>query len=266
MGMAARGAMLGILLLGGCFRSSSTGDRCDATKACFVVDPLGCCSGEVEVSICAECPRGMIERTSCRTSGCTACDRPELSCRLDMGGGCCGDAVYFDACTTDRCPAGYVPETECSADFPEECGCLGRRILPPEEPPQPMVPCFDDLGGCCGDYVTEAVNGCCPMGTLPESACGFGMDREPPGECRENLGGGCCGAVVEPNECGGCPEGAVYEVECAAISDDGGFFPAPVCFIQGEAEDGSCFCEEVSANACGECPPGSNSACFCEGG
>lgn len=260
------------LLLAGCF-VASTPDRCEETRVCMAANGLGCCDGAgIDVSVCETCPAGTVETYMCRTTGCDTCTDP-VSCRIDFGEGCCGDAVFASTC--DACPAGSVLADSCTADFPAECGCPGTigPFVPPsdgrpaEDAIAPPSNCVEDLGdGCCGAFVTADTACGCPPGTRYEYECTmFGGGIAPPSSCRTDLGGGCCGAAVEANACTAmCPAGSIPAELCEAQAAPAR--PAPLdCFVL--LADGCCSTEIAEADACGVCPEGTSSECldFCEG-
>lgn len=257
-------------LMVGCFTGTPDPDPCAETRRCVAADAVGCCSGGArEVSVCEDsCPAGMIEESECRTAGCgMGCDTP-LTCRMDYGSGCCGEAVFTTSC--DACPAGSVEATECTSDFPAECGCgsiRGFRLPDAEAPALPASECFEDLGaGCCGAFVGLSECGACPTGTLNQLQCDMmSADRIAPPEvtCREDLGGGCCGAEVSPNACSAtCPAGSVETSSCDELLDPAmdraPAFPAPSCF---QLTPEGCCGEAVPLTACGACPEGSSNTC-----
>lgn len=255
------------LAFGGCFTGEPEPDPCAETRRCVSADALGCCDGGGrEVSVCQDsCPAGTIEENACRTAGCgMGCDTP-LSCRVDYGSACCGEAVFTTSC--DACPAGSVEASTCTADYPAECGCDGIRAFRPPADQEAVAPpseCFEDLGGgCCGAFVSAAVCGACPSGTVDQFTCDMmSGDRfaPPPVSCREDLGGGCCGAEVAPNACtAGCPAGSVEASTCEDVSADRAAFPEPaICF---ELTSDGCCGEPVEASACGGCPDGASTTC-----
>lgn len=273
-------ASLSISLLG-CF--SSKPPRCEATKTCFAADSLGCCDGAgTEVSVCDACPGGMIERASCRVTGCEdPCEEP-LNCVQDLGDGCCGAPVFSESC--DVCPMGSRPAAECAAGFIPTCGCAEATADgagPPAEADiaEPPAACFQDLGeGCCGSYVGEPTTCGCPTGSIYEYECVSFVAADaivPPMEdCRAVISEGCCGGIVERNACSlECPAGSVVESACGEINDSSGGAeppdgdearPAPIpCY---EIDESGCCGDIVPASSCtGLCPPGTSSECFfCE--
>lgn len=266
-------ALLPVFLFG-CFTASTTPeDRCLERQVCAPVDSLGCCDGVgSEISVCESCPAGTVTESSCRTTGCTTgCETP-IACRVDVGAGCCGDAVFTTSC--DTCPAGSVPADSCTDSFPS-CGCDdARRIRAPEEDPAPPPACRADLGnGCCGEIVgSEGMCGCAP-GSIRESDCGqIDGDAEAPGiiapSCFADLGGGCCGDSVDSVACGMCPEGSVPASECAPMAgapEDPARPIMPPEFQCREDLGGGCCGGDVAANICGMCPAGSISADSCSG-
>lgn len=258
-------SFLSALAFVGCFSGTPEPDPCVETRRCVAADDVGCCTGAArDVSICQDsCPAGLIEETECRTAGCgMGCETP-LTCRMDFGTGCCGEAVFTTSC--DTCPTGSVEATSCTADYPAECGCEGIRAFVPAEDREAIAPpaeCYEDLGGgCCGTFVGASNCGQCPPGTLTQFDCDMMSDRlvAPPVTCREDLGGGCCGAEVAANVCSAeCPTGSVEDSACTAQRDGDAAFPAPVCFVV--TPEGCCG-EAVDVTACGVCPEGSSNDC-----
>ncbi|MFT5353321.1 MAG: hypothetical protein ACI9KE_000519 [Polyangiales bacterium] len=255
------------LAFAGCFSGTPQPDPCSETRRCVAADNVGCCSGGArEISLCQDsCPAGMIEETDCRMAGCgMGCETP-LTCRMDYGTGCCGDAVFTTSC--DACPAGSVEATACTADYPAECGCGGIRAFrpPADQEAVALFECFEDLGGgCCGTFVGASECGECPSGTTPQFECSMmSGNRIAPPEvtCREDLGGGCCGTEVAANACSAeCPSGSVEASTCAEVAGaDAPAFPEPAsCF---ELTADGCCGEAVAVTACGSCPAGASTTC-----
>lgn len=124
--------------------------------------------------------------------------RPRPMCRLDLGGGCCGESTAeVEAC---GCRTGTIPENECTDGT--------------------FIQCFADLGsGCCGAEVASCGLTECPEGSSSGAECG--MRAPEPGdappmiaECATDLVDACCGDPVEANACGTCPAGSVPVDTC----------------------------------------------------
>ncbi len=257
------------VLLAACGGSSHGGDddddddRCAMVRECFPAESVGCCGATAtRVSVCDACPMGMLQRTSCRTTGCTnpcmsssiiAPDSgsagrpaPAVTCFVDNGPGCCG-AQVFNADMCGACPMGSKAASQCTTPA-EMCACGGSSADPapgggaPAEPvPGPgsnIQPasemCFQQLSStCCGMYVgVQDSCGRCPAGSVPSSQCtSFPSDADRPAapRCRADHGGGCCGDIVAGDACGtGCPTGAILETSCTDFeSTDGGTAEPP---------------------------------------
>ncbi len=213
-------------------RTAGCGPMCDDPVACRTDYGSGCCGDAVAALDCDTCPAGSVVATSCAMDfpfecGCDSSERPmpmpepdpvpepdpapqpepapapPISCHVNLGDGCCGEAV--GPMNSSCCPMGTIPSYECGT-------FEGIRRIP--------TPCRIDLGGgCCGEMSSaNACTGECPEGSILESACTALTGGPEPGGlvplCVEIDPMGCCGEYVAPDACGQCPAGAGYEGDC----------------------------------------------------
>ncbi len=239
-------------------------DRCAMLRECFPADAVGCCgTTPTRVSVCDACPASMVERRSCRTTGCV-----------------------------DPCGASGASRDANEAPDPAPGAGAAAPFQPPQPPPV-QVTCLEDLGrGCCGARVFNAdMCGRCPAGSRPRSecttpaaqcACGSTSDggvgsmgsagpyspggqpqaQPAPMQCFQYLSAGCCGEYVgSATMCGECPAGSVPAANCARYASGGPDAPTIDCRID---YGGGCCGAVVPTDACGgSCLPGSIAATAC---